>query len=83
MARLDPTRCLSWFSNVRAPALVKQWWTPGLRTIRVPENVHKAWEAGGTERNQLIKLFGEAGLDKENVEVYDSNVCGLFSKSYI
>lgn len=49
----------------------------------MPENVHKAWEAGGTERNQLIKLFGEAGLDKEKVEVYDSNVCGLFSKSYI
>ena len=31
----------------------------------MPENVHKAWEAGGTERTALVKLFVDAGLDKD------------------
>ena len=48
----------------------------------MPEKVQKAWDAGGAERSHLIKLFAEAGLDKENVEVKKSYVFGLFSKSF-
>lgn len=36
-----------------------------LRNIQVPEQVYKAWEAGGAERTNLVKLFQEAGLDKD------------------
>lgn len=32
----------------------------------MPEAVHKAWAAGGADRAKLVKLFQDAGLDKES-----------------
>lgn len=31
----------------------------------MPEKVHKAWAAGGADRNNLLKLFQESGLDQD------------------
>ena len=41
----------------------------GLRTLKVPESVHKAWAAGGADRTKLLKQFAEAGLDKETYQL--------------
>ncbi len=38
-----------------------------LRLLTVPEHIHEAWKKGGESRQSLLKMFTEAGFDKENL----------------
>lgn len=38
-----------------------------LRLLTVPQHIHDAWKKGGESRQSLLKMFCEAGFDKENL----------------
>lgn len=49
----------------KPPAAQPNFTLSPLRSLKVPEKVHKAWAAGGADRNNLLKLFQESGLDQD------------------